>query len=72
MRIKNTHMRIKFLLSLVCSILSFTEHAYRMHAYFRMRFFYAGQGIKYGHGMRIFQEFIKKFFCGLTSQGFLV
>ena len=28
MRIKNTHMRKKFLLSLVCFILSFTEHAY--------------------------------------------
>ena len=32
MRIKNTHMRIKFLLSLVCFILPFTEHAHtRMH-----------------------------------------
>ena len=28
MRIKNTHMRIKFLLSLVCFILPFTEHAF--------------------------------------------
>ena len=27
-----------------------------------MRFFYAWQRIKYGHGMRIFQAFIKKFF----------
>ena len=33
---KNTDMRIKFLLSLVCFILPFTEHAY-----IRMRFFYA-------------------------------
>ena len=28
MRIKNTYIRIKFLLSLVCFILPFTEHAY--------------------------------------------
>ena len=28
MRIKNTHMRIKFLLLLVCFMLPFTEHAY--------------------------------------------
>ena len=31
-------------------------------------FFYAWQRIKYGHGMRIFQAFIKKFFlrCDVT------
>ena len=34
MPIKNTHMRVKFLLSLVCFILFFTEHAY-----LRMRIF---------------------------------
>ena len=28
MRIKNTNMRIKFLLLLICFILPFTEHAY--------------------------------------------
>ena len=26
----------------------------------------------FGHGIRIFQAFIKKFFCGVTSQGCLV
>ena len=33
------------------------------YAYIRMRFFYAWQRIKYGHGMHIFQAFIKKFFA---------
>ena len=47
MHIKNTHMRVKFLLSLVCFILSFTQQAY-----IRMRFFYARQKIKYGLGMK--------------------
>ena len=32
------------------------------HAYFSMRMFYAWQRKKYGHGMRIFQAFIKNFF----------
>ena len=54
MHIKNTHTRIKFLLVLVCFILSFTEHAY-----FSMRIFYARQRIRHGHGMRIFQAFMK-------------
>ena len=29
MRIQNTHIRLKFLLSLVRFVLSFTEHAYK-------------------------------------------
>ena len=55
-------MRIKFLLSVVCFILLLTENAY-----VRMRIsacpFFRLTKIKYGHGMRVFQTFIKKFFA---------
>ena len=61
MRIKNTHMRIKFLLSLVCFILLFTEHAYIRVRISACVLFYAWQRIKYGHGMHIFQAFKKNF-----------
>ena len=33
------------------------------HSYIRMHIFYVRQRIKYGHGMRIFQAFIKKIFA---------
>ena len=60
---KNTHMRIKFLVLLVCFILPFTKHAY-----IRMGIFYPGQRVKYGHGMHIFQAFVENFFlqCDVT------
>ena len=57
LRILYTDMRIEFLVLLICFILPFTEHAY-----FSMRIFHSMQRIKYGHSLRIFQAFIKKFF----------
>ena len=54
------YMRIKFLLSLVCFILPFTEHAYFSMRIYACVFFYAWQRMKYGHGMRVFQAFNKE------------
>ena len=43
MCIKNTYMRIKFLLSLVCFILPFTEHAYFSMRIYACVFFTLGK-----------------------------
>ena len=60
---KNTHMSKKILLLLICFILPFTKHVYFSMRIFACLNFYACQRIKYGHGMRIFQAFIKNFFA---------
>ena len=64
-------IRIKFLISLVCFIFLFTEHAYirmRISACFFLRLTKNKIRTWYAH----FQAFIKKVFCGVTSQDCLV
>ena len=65
---KNTHMRIKFLLSLVYFILPFTEHAYlrmRISACVFLRFAKNKIRTRYAY----FSGFYKEIFCGVMSQG---